>query len=571
VTVTARFLLLSSLAACSDDDGDDGPPPPRGCTSESHTQVSSATTTEVAVDGCGHVSLGDFQVLGEGTFTVDLFSNGEQVYPHVRADSDGSVFRGLLMTGTFELTGEEPVRLWPQSDGDGARGIEDLPALLTDAPASSPWAGLVGRADGASAIVGVDSANGTRFHVEAAADGGIRAVWGGAGEAFPLDENGELFLDPLFVWVGPDPVAGWTLWAGTAAATVAVVPQAEPLSPGIVVRPSEGDGETELADAVAQAVAWRGAAGVVPPEVITIDAGWEQAVGTWEPGVAFPSGLAAAADSIREAGLVAGLWLAPFAVDPAAPLVVEHPDWWVTDSGGVPIVTDGLLALDVTVPAAAAWLQEVVAARHAEGWQVLVFGHLSLGAIEGGRSAPTTGTAAYRTGLGLVRAAAGSLWLVAADAPLLPSAGLVDGFRGTAGSAVGRSFVNGVWWWNDAGPLTGDPLSGQLTAAVIAGGSWHLPAPLSGPPDDTVSDVFGDDLLGTAAFTPVDALAAPGVPATWTSNTITALLNLTEEAVTVFGPGGFELLTDGGSVAPGDRVLAAGAGEVWTPAVGSVR
>ncbi|MBP5288849.1 MAG: alpha-galactosidase [Clostridia bacterium] len=74
------------------------------------------------------------------------------------------------------------------------------------------------------------------------------------------------------------------------------------------------------------------------PDVFQIDDGYESFVGDWlsvDP-VKFPRGMKEIASQIREAGMLPGLWLAPFAAEKESALAKEHPDWILRDEDGVP-------------------------------------------------------------------------------------------------------------------------------------------------------------------------------------------------------------------------------------------
>ena len=74
------------------------------------------------------------------------------------------------------------------------------------------------------------------------------------------------------------------------------------------------------------------------PAVFQIDDGWERAVGEWECHAArFPRGLAPIARAIEGAGLVPGVWLAPFIVTRQAKIFREKPEWLLRDAGGKPV------------------------------------------------------------------------------------------------------------------------------------------------------------------------------------------------------------------------------------------
>jgi len=536
--------LLLALIGCDrrDEPTDEGTAPPPVCGEVNDTQFSAGLWTSITSPGCGSLELGNFRVLGEGTFTVDLFSDGERVIPHVVAEMDG-VFRGLDTMGTFTLDGEQPMRLWRQAYASGPSAIEDLPDALAldedgvpiledEPPGTSAWAGLVGRDDGASAVVGVHSAVLTRFAAAFAADGTVHAVWGGQGEALPLAAGNELFLDPLFLAMGRDPNELWDTWVAAVAENAGIVPPraAPPLGFTIEV-PAYYPALDELQEALDGVVALQSDPGLDAPTVVVVE-GWETSLDT----------TADMADEIHAAGLVAGIRVAPFSGD-----------------------------FDVTQPDAAADVGTLVERLIAEGWEMLVLDDLGAAAVEGVRSAPTTGTLAYRAALELVRAAAGDAWITAMDAPLLPSVGLVDGFRIGAESdeLAGRVFTGGVWWWIDGGIVAEDSyggpavVTGEAVAAAIAGGTWQVDRWTV-----DLASVLSPALhaLSAPGTRPLEPLAGIGPPARWVFGTgEIALVNWSDSSTTVLGPGGEELLT--GEIAePGERILSPGAGEVWIPA-----
>lgn len=125
-------------------------------------------------------------------------------------------------------------------------------------------------------------------------------------------------------------------------------------------------GDTTAADApaattpaaVTSAVVGTPAAGasfspVVP--VFQIDDGYAR-VGDWAtPDPArFPEGMGAMADAIRAAGLVPGLWMAPFVCERDSRLFSAHPGWLLRDDSGRPVMSgshwSGGYALDTLNP-----------------------------------------------------------------------------------------------------------------------------------------------------------------------------------------------------------------------------
>lgn len=67
-----------------------------------------------------------------------------------------------------------------------------------------------------------------------------------------------------------------------------------------------------------------------------IDDGYQQAIGDWliTDKNKFPNGMKAIADNIHQSGMLAGLWLAPFAGVPSSEIFKNHPDWFIKDKKG---------------------------------------------------------------------------------------------------------------------------------------------------------------------------------------------------------------------------------------------
>ncbi|GAA4975146.1 glycoside hydrolase family 36 protein [Streptomyces hyderabadensis] len=174
----------------------------------------------------------------------------------------------------------------------------------------------------------------------------------------------------------------------------------------------------------------------LPFDVVQVDDGWEEAVGDWEANAKFPAGMRALAGRIADAGLRPGLWLAPFIVHPASRTARERPELLLRGDDGAPVVAGhnwgtGYWALDLTSPAAQEHLRGIVHRVVGEwGFTYLKLDFLQAGAVPGARSADVGREEAYRTGLRIIREAAGpDVYLLASGAPLLPSLGLADGVR----------------------------------------------------------------------------------------------------------------------------------------------
>jgi alpha-galactosidase len=68
--------------------------------------------------------------------------------------------------------------------------------------------------------------------------------------------------------------------------------------------------------------------------IFQIDDGYETFVGDWldENPKKFPNGMEYVSKKIREAGFLAGLWLAPFSAQKKSRIAREHPDWLIKDN-----------------------------------------------------------------------------------------------------------------------------------------------------------------------------------------------------------------------------------------------
>ena len=176
----------------------------------------------------------------------------------------------------------------------------------------------------------------------------------------------------------------------------------------------------------------------LPLRVVQIDDGFETRVGDWAhftPG--FPQGVAPLAREIQAQGFTAGLWLAPFIVNPRSRLAKTHPDWLLRGRFNRPLNAGYLwntftTALDLTHPEALAYAREVVeTAVHTWGFPFLKLDFLYAAALPGRYRDPTrTRAQVLRLGLEALRSAAGDeAYLLGCGCPLGSAIGLVDAMR----------------------------------------------------------------------------------------------------------------------------------------------
>ena len=99
----------------------------------------------------------------------------------------------------------------------------------------------------------------------------------------------------------------------------------------------------------------------LPFTCFQIDDGWETYYGDWEPRGAFLGEMEALSAEIRQSGLQAGIWTAPFLVDSRSKLFQNHPDWILRHNNGddCKFKMDGreYHVLDLTHPAIVPFLQ----------------------------------------------------------------------------------------------------------------------------------------------------------------------------------------------------------------------
>lgn len=196
--------------------------------------------------------------------------------------------------------------------------------------------------------------------------------------------------------------------------------------------------EVSEADVRENIDALRAARGLTPVDVVQIDDGYQRAVGDWTTtNEKFPSGMAALARRIRDAGFRPGLWLAPFTAAAESRLAREHPEWLIRDDQGHPRDIGSnwnttLHGLDTTHPGAREWLRRLFGTLVEEwGYDYLKLDFLVTGAMAGRRwAAGTTGAEALRNGLELIRSVVGdSVFLLGCGCPWLSGVGIFDAMR----------------------------------------------------------------------------------------------------------------------------------------------
>jgi Melibiase len=179
------------------------------------------------------------------------------------------------------------------------------------------------------------------------------------------------------------------------------------------------------------------AARALDPRVthVTLDDGWERAWGDWVAKPAFGATIEDLAVTLSRTNTTLGLWLAPFAVDPTAPLASAHPDWMLRDAAGTPLLAPlvpgrQFLVLDATRPEVQRHLEALFRGLRGAGVTLFKIDFLYAGALPARRfDASATGLQAYRLGLEAIARGAEGAHLNGCGAVVLPALPYVDSMR----------------------------------------------------------------------------------------------------------------------------------------------
>jgi alpha-galactosidase len=103
-------------------------------------------------------------------------------------------------------------------------------------------------------------------------------------------------------------------------------------------------------------------------ETFVVDDGWftgrsddTGGLGDWEVDpAAFPKGLGAFIEDLKEVGLGFGLWVEPESVSPRSELATKHPEWILRTEGREPLLVRNQLLLDLSRDDVADWIWETL-------------------------------------------------------------------------------------------------------------------------------------------------------------------------------------------------------------------
>lgn len=192
----------------------------------------------------------------------------------------------------------------------------------------------------------------------------------------------------------------------------------------------------------------------IPLKYFQIDDGWYDYWGNWNANEKFPEGMKFYADKIKEAGLIPGLWFAPFGASTKSEIYKNHPEFFIRDwepkegTDGRHLGDWGYYNLDFSVPEVCEYIGNVVR-RFTHEWG---FRYLKLDIITGEigpykHSDPDFNACRnYMKGLQVIReAAAEGTFILGCTAPFGSAVGLVDGMRVSSDVCGGWSDLTHVF------------------------------------------------------------------------------------------------------------------------------
>ncbi len=358
-------------------------------------------------------------------------------------------------------------------------------------------------------------------------------------EGLELAPGEEVLSEPLLILSGSEPELR-TRYAEAVAATMRPRPLSEPLSGWcswyqLYTSVTEADVRRNLLNLSERAAQ-------LPLRLIQLDDGFPRAIGDWlDINDKFSPSLRGLASDIRAAGLMPGLWLAPFLLSATSRTYAEHPDWVIRHQGGDPVNAlhnwgSANYCLDTTHPEGLDWICHVVrTVTHDWGFDYLKLDFLYAAAVRGVRHDPSvTSVQAYRTALRRIREVVGERFILGCGAPLLPSIGLVDGMRigsdvagywGREGNSDGpalsnalratlaRGWLHGQWWTNDPDcvvvrghdtELTLDEVQAWAAVVALSGGMFFV--------GDDLFELEPDRLAILSRLVPPSGVAASASP-----------------------------------------------------------
>jgi len=110
---------------------------------------------------------------------------------------------------------------------------------------------------------------------------------------------------------------------------------------------------------------------------VVIDDGWQKGWGDWTENEKFGCGLASVAQTIRDAGFIPGIWMAPLVVKENVAVFSEHPQWLCKDKNGELMCLGSHYYLDPTIPEAEKFILDQYRYQYASGYRLFKIDYVS--------------------------------------------------------------------------------------------------------------------------------------------------------------------------------------------------
>lgn len=167
-------------------------------------------------------------------------------------------------------------------------------------------------------------------------------------------------------------------------------------------------------------------------DVFQVDMGFCPHLGDWlTPGDGFTRPITELVSDIAAAGMVPGVWLAPFAAESDSKLYSNHEDWFYADdvyrwkSEAKP-----WKCLDLSVPQALDWIVSVVSRLHEAGARYFKLDFIDMALVTGTRRDMTqSGVELYRHALASIGAAAPDSYVLGCNPVMSASVDVMDALR----------------------------------------------------------------------------------------------------------------------------------------------
>lgn len=268
-------------------------------------------------------------------------------------------------------------------------------------------------------------------------------------------------------------------------------------------------------------------------EYVQIDDGYQMHMGDWltdsdKLGIK----LQELCEKIKASGKKPAIWVAPFIASEKSEVFTNHPDWFIKGSFGNPLKAESITyggwretpwyLLDMTIPEVRSRITKIFKAFHSMGIDYFKLDACYWGAIKGLKyhTPSVSHVVHYRLGIDAIRQGVGyDSYIMACNAPLWPSLGLVNAFRITddverseerikqqVNEFRYRNWMANRLWGNDVDCLVGKALPNQREIEPKYYHMLFAMAVASGGPiliGDKLSDVSG----GTFSVEAINKLA----------------------------------------------------------------